>query len=210
MLEQLREAIERLLDDGQSYTDIGIDRIVGEAGIPRSTFYVYFEDRSDLLRALFHDLQRRLGSYVAPWWALDADAGRDDVHRVMDELVRGYKPFTALMAAVHDAAGYDPAMRELVSELIERSTDDMTAHLERGQREGFVNPDLLPRPTAAYLTRMVERTMHQVVRTADEPELADAVEALTEITWQTLYAPARERGGGVGGASLPLLGRRGR
>jgi len=191
MLDRLRAAIERLLEEGEAYTEIGVDRILAEAGIPRSTFYVYFADRSEMLRELFHESQRRLGAATRPWWQLGPGAERADVHRVMDGLVRAYRPHTLLMAAVHDAAAYDPLVRELVDELIDASIDDAREHIERGQREGFVNPALPPRPTAAWLVHMCERALHRFVRTADEPDVAGSVEALTEIVWQTLYAPAR-------------------
>src|SRR5215213_3920139 len=43
------DAIERLVDDGSTYAELSVDRLVDEAGVARSTFYKYFGDKSGLL-----------------------------------------------------------------------------------------------------------------------------------------------------------------
>ncbi|MCK9248861.1 MAG: TetR/AcrR family transcriptional regulator [Solirubrobacteraceae bacterium] len=192
MTRSIREALERLFAAGHVYTDLGVNEIVAEAGIPRSTFYVYFADRSDMLREVYLQSWRTLGRATQPWWDLDGAADRAAVRAVMAALVWTYRPHMAVMAAVHDAAAYDPAVRELVDRLMSRSIAAATEHLQRGQREGFVNPDLPPGPTAAWIIHMCERSMHRYVRTLDPSEVDPAVEAITEIVWRTLYAPARD------------------
>ena len=52
MEHDLLEATERLMDDGTTFTELSVDRLASEAGISRATFYVYFEDKADLLRLL--------------------------------------------------------------------------------------------------------------------------------------------------------------
>ncbi|MDX8152379.1 TetR/AcrR family transcriptional regulator [Patulibacter brassicae] len=190
MVLRIRDALERLLADGTAYTELGVDRIVAEAGIPRSTFYVYFSDRSEMLRAIFHESWASLGAATRPWWELEGPVARADVHRVLDGLVRSYRPHTPLMSAVHDAAAYDPAVRELVEGLIADSVEQATGHLLRGQREGFVNPALPPRQAAAWIVHMWERSMHRFVRDVPDAELEAAIDAVVELVWQALYAPA--------------------
>jgi AcrR family transcriptional regulator len=34
------------LDAGESYTELGVQRIASAAGIARSTFYLYFKDKT--------------------------------------------------------------------------------------------------------------------------------------------------------------------
>jgi len=50
MRRRLLEVVQQLLDEGESFTEMSVERLVSEAGISRSTFYVYFEDKGDLLR----------------------------------------------------------------------------------------------------------------------------------------------------------------
>src|SRR4051794_34010288 len=47
---RLLAVLENLLDKGENFTEVSVERLVSEAGISRSTFYVYFEDKGDLLR----------------------------------------------------------------------------------------------------------------------------------------------------------------
>jgi AcrR family transcriptional regulator len=191
--QRLLEIVEQLLDEGESFTEISVERLVQAAKMSRSTFYVYFEDKGDLLRAWFEDITGELGAVAADWWALGADATRDDLHAVLDRIVRTYRPHTPLMAATYDAAAYDPAVRDLVEGMMKANNAGLRKHIRVGQKEGFVDPTLPARQTAEWLTWMAERGLHQLVRDASEAELRDLIEAMTGIVWNTLYAPTRAR-----------------
>lgn len=52
MERRLLDATERLMRDGASFTELSVDRLSGEAGISRASFYIYFEDKGHLLRRL--------------------------------------------------------------------------------------------------------------------------------------------------------------
>lgn len=188
---RLLAAVEELLAEGESYTEISVERLVQAAGMSRSTFYVYFEDKGDLLRAWFADITEDLADAAAGWWALDGDSSRDDLRAVLDRIIRTYRPHTALMAATFDAAAYDPAVRELVDALMATNTAGLRKHIRQGQREGFIDPDLPAAQTAAWLTWMAERGQHQLIREARNGELEPLVDAYTAIVWNTLYAPTR-------------------
>src|SRR5438093_12713692 len=109
---RLLEVVERLLEEGESYTEISVERLVGEAKMSRSTFYVYFEDKGDLLRAWFGEITAEIEDAARDWWALDGDATRDDLRQALSKSVMTYRPHTTLMAAVYDAAAYDPGPRQ--------------------------------------------------------------------------------------------------
>ena len=42
MERRLLDATERLMRDGASFTELSVDRLSGEAGISRASFYIYF------------------------------------------------------------------------------------------------------------------------------------------------------------------------
>lgn len=188
---RLLDVVQRLLDEGESFTEISVERLVSATGMSRSTFYVYFEDKGDLLRAWFEEITEELGEAAAGWWDLEEDATREDLYRVLDRVVRTYHPHTTLMAATYDAAAYDSSIRELVEGMMESNAAGLRKHIRLGQKAGFVDASLPPRETAAWLTWMAERGLHQLVRTAGEAELTRLIEAYTAIVWNTLYAPAR-------------------
>ncbi|MDO9409372.1 TetR/AcrR family transcriptional regulator [Patulibacter sp.] len=190
---ELLVAIEELVSDGESFTEISVERLVSKTGISRSTFYVYFEDKGELLRAWFQDIRSQVDDAVGGWWALDGDASRDDLRRALSTVVTAYRPHIPLMAAAADAAAYDPAVREEFEELVQRNTAGLRRHIQDGQKAGAVAPNLLPAETAAWLTWMAERGFHQLVRDASDEDLERLVESYTDIIWSTLYAPATAR-----------------
>jgi AcrR family transcriptional regulator len=59
---RILEIVERRLREGEAFSEISVGRIVAEAGISRTTFYVYFEDKTDLLRRWYGDVIEVLGT----------------------------------------------------------------------------------------------------------------------------------------------------
>jgi TetR/AcrR family transcriptional regulator, ethionamide resistance regulator len=188
---RLLEVVERLLEEGESFTEISVERLVSDAGMSRSTFYVYFEDKGDLLRAWYGDINAELGEAASEWWKLGADATRDDVRRALEGIVLSYRPHVTLMAATWDTAAYDASVRELTDSMMSTNQAGLRKHIKAGQKDGFIDPSLPPAQTAAWLTWMAERGLHQMVRGASDSELEAIIDAYAGIVWNTLYAPTR-------------------
>ena len=70
---------------------------------------------------------------------------------------------------------------------IEAGIAGLREHIERGQREGFVDPTLLAPETAAWLGWMIERGLRDVVGPAPESEVDALVAAHADVVWHTLY-----------------------
>jgi AcrR family transcriptional regulator len=191
MRVRLMEVVERMLDEGESFTAISVERMVSEAGLSRSTFYVYFEDKGDLLRAWFGGVTTEVEGAARDWWTLGPDATREDLREVLRRVVTTYRPHATLMAAMYDAAAYDPAVRELVDGMMGGNVAGLRKHIRVGQKAGFIDPDLPAAETAGWLTWMAERGLHRLIHDASEAELERLVDAYTAIVWNTLYAPTR-------------------
>lgn len=186
---RLLEVVERLVANGEGFTEISVERLVAEAGMARSTFYVYFEDKGDLLRAWFSEITDELRDAADGWWQLRPPLTHEHVHRALATIVERYRPHTPLMAAVYDTAAYDPSVRELVDTMMAENTAGLRRHIRLGQQQGFIDPALLPRETAAWLTWMAERGFHRLVRDATDAEFQRLVNAYSRIVWNTLYRP---------------------
>jgi AcrR family transcriptional regulator len=186
--DRLLAAVETLLDEGQTYAEISVERLVQEAGISRSTFYVYFEDKGELLRAWFAQIREELKGAARDWWAIADDVQRDDVHAALAKIVETYQPHTPLMAAVFDAASYDGAVREEVEAMMATNTASLRKHIRDGQRGGWIASNLPADETAGWLTWMAERGFHLMLQTADRDEAKALVEAYTDVIWNALYA----------------------
>jgi TetR/AcrR family transcriptional regulator, ethionamide resistance regulator len=190
---RLLEVVEQLLDEGETFTEISVERMVSQAGLARSTFYLYFQDKGDLLVAWFGEITVELEAAATGWWNLGPDATRQELRTALEGIVNIYRPHTTLMAAMYDAAAYDPEVRGLVTAMMKRNIAGLRKHIKAGQKAGFVDPDLLPDQTAGWLTWMAERGLHQLVRTASDAELDRLIDAYTAIVWNALYAPTRDR-----------------
>ncbi len=187
IVEQLLVAVERLLDEGESFTELSVERLVTEAGISRSTFYVYFEDKGDLLLALTEDVVRRLVDAAAAWWSLPPDASKDDLAAALRGVIDAYTPHQLLWGAVVDASSYDLRVRERFGQVVDAAAVAVAKHIRAGQKSGTVRADLDPKRTGGWLTWMAERGLHQLIRGATPAEIDKLCRAQTDIVWYTLY-----------------------
>ena len=170
------------------FADLSIEQLTRQAGISRSKFYVYFQDKDDLIRAWFDDVWDEVYASHRDWWQLGHTASKDDLRTALANVVESYRPHATLMAAVYDQALHNSAIRSEVEATIERNIAGLAKHIRRGQHEGFIKTDLLPRETAAWLTWMAERTQHALEPDMDQQTLRRHVDTYTDIVWNSLYS----------------------
>jgi TetR/AcrR family transcriptional regulator, ethionamide resistance regulator len=188
---ELLGAVERLLERGESYTELSVERLVAEAGVSRSTFYVYFEDKGDLLRALANEVVVEIGEAGRSWWDLPPDATQADVRAALWRVFSVYRKHRAVFGAVVDTTAYDSGIRHQFGTLVQGLIAELANHIRVGQENGYVKRGLDPDRTAAWLTWMAERGLHQLVSGASDDEANHLVDTLTEIVWNTLYEGTR-------------------
>ncbi len=193
MVAQMLEVVEGMLQEGESYTELSVERLINGVGISRSTFYVYFEDKGSLLLALAEDVVLQLIGAAEVWWSLPADATEDDLEKALGGIMDVYLRHHLIWGALVDASGYDQNVRNAFRGVVEQAAGGIAKHIKDGQKSGHVRPGLDPERTAAWLTWMTERGLYQQVPGASKAELAKLLRSQTDIVWFTLYdgAPGR-------------------
>lgn len=110
--KELPAALERLLRRGESFTELSVRQIIEEAGVSRATFYAHFKDKAQLIIQLADDVRARSLELAQEW---DPGAGEDGAERYAQfflTVMRLHRENFAVLSAVRELAGYDPAVRD--------------------------------------------------------------------------------------------------
>jgi AcrR family transcriptional regulator len=135
-------AVKRLLFEGESFTELGINRIAKEAGVARSTFYLCFQDKTDVLIRLTGSMKDELFAIGAAWHPAGPGGGLEGLVAVFEDQLRFYRERAPLLAAITEVSAYDPALREATIQELERFAEHITGLIEEEQRAGRLSPDI--------------------------------------------------------------------
>jgi TetR/AcrR family transcriptional regulator, ethionamide resistance regulator len=187
---KLLAATERLMRDGARFTELSVDRLASEAGISRATFYIYFEDKGQLLRQMAHQVFGELEDAAARWWQVVNRHDPTDLHTAITLIIAGYRRHQVVVGALNEMATYDPMVAATYRELLVGISDNLARMIRDGQAHGSMRHELRPGAAASALTWMVERACHQNL--PYQPPSADdeLAAALTQIIWGALYLEA--------------------
>src|SRR5919108_6559487 len=64
----LLQAMEDLLGEGHCYTELSVEQIAARAGISRTAFYFYFNDKRHVLMRLVERLSELFYAQGERWW----------------------------------------------------------------------------------------------------------------------------------------------
>jgi AcrR family transcriptional regulator len=186
---RLFAATEELVGQGAGFTELSVERLAAAAGISRSTFYVHFEDKGDLVRRLATTVLTELRDVSSTWWETAEHADPADLTAAVTAIVEVYRRRAAAFTIITETAAYDPAVAAELRALMQSIIDATRDAIERGQAAGVMRR-VHPAETAAVLTWMVERAGYQLVRHAEPARDANVIEVLTDIIRTTLYTAA--------------------
>ena len=176
--QNLMQATEALLREGHTYADLGVEAIAARAGISRTTFYDYFEDKRQLLLAMAAAIIDDALQEADEWRpGDDHDRTKADLRRIIRSLVRMYRHPVAI--ALIEATFYDDAIRAAWDQEqqrhIERAVRLLTAEREGGR---FQAHGSTIEARARVLHWSIHGTaLHEVAlrQEIDEEELIDAL-----------------------------------
>lgn len=187
---QIQEAVlaatEELLGAGGSFQDLKIERIATSAGISRTAFYFYFNDKRELLMRLAEDITGELYSQADEWFTGDEGAPEDQVSRALSAISALYFEHGPLLRAVVEVSTYDEEIATFWRALLQRFADATTARIETEQKAGRA-PTMPAAPTAFSLVWMTERTFYQQMVQGAPVDREELVAALNGIWLRSVY-----------------------
>ena len=185
VVRKVTSAVERLLARGHAYTTLAVQRIASEAGIARSTFYLYFPDKAALLMRVTESATEELFASSEAWVEHGfADLGA--LERTLAGVVEQLREHQALFGALMELAAYDEQVASFWRERVGAFIELLRARIEDGQRAGTISTALDPETTAAWIAWGTERLVAQHVAVTPPSEDGRVAAGLAGAIWSTL------------------------
>ncbi|GGN62310.1 hypothetical protein GCM10011579_029310 [Streptomyces albiflavescens] len=178
--------IEELLRDGASYTELSVEQIAHAAGISRSTFYLYFRDKVDVLLRLSGSLKTEGFVIAQAWRPYGPDGGLDGLARTYELILEHYRKHASLLSAINEVATYDPAVRESWTADQDRFICNTVAVLKEEQRAGRTPADIDAELAARIIVQGGGQVIAQQLSGSDRDDAAVARELATGY-WYGVY-----------------------
>jgi len=130
-----------LLAEGTRYTEISVQRIIDEAGIARSTFYVHFRDKTDLLERLGGAIREHLYGIVSQWEPFDQAAGADGLAEAFEQVIAFHRQHADIITAMTETAALDPGFSAFYLEEFElKVTRQLVGERAAGRTDAGLEP----------------------------------------------------------------------
>jgi AcrR family transcriptional regulator len=160
--QQILDATEALLAEGESFTALGIGRIADHAGVSRSSFYLHFPDKTALLLRMTETATSTLFA-AAEGWVGDPDHDLAGLVATCEQMVAEYRRHAPLLTAFAEVAGYEPVVDAFWRDRIAAFIAMLERRMRRDRDAGLLPADLDAATAAQFLAWGVERTVAQHV-----------------------------------------------
>lgn len=167
--DRLLGAMERLLRQGRTFSNLTVEDLVGEAKIGRATFYLRFKEKNALVASLLQRISDDIVASSGSWFSGDGVSDPATIHEGMRGIVQAFKRHQAVLAAVAEIAPFDATVAELHRQmllLLRKQSRQALARIRRQRRAHPLATDAL----ADLLTDMIElylsRHLHDLGKTS--------------------------------------------
>lgn len=195
--KQGRKTMRRLLDaamkaiDERGYHATRVQDVVDLANTSHGTFYLYFSNKEDLVRALTVEA----ASEVTKMSRAMSEAGRALELESWEELRRwigGYSAlwshYAPLFRSWTDLAAIDEGVADQIRRMVLAHRDAIATRVAAVERPGDLDPEVAGTAVIALLDRF-----HFLREFVGEPVDAGALDSLTTLVHRALFAGGAER-----------------
>ncbi|TDC38484.1 TetR family transcriptional regulator [Micromonospora sp. 15K316] len=184
---------EHLLAEGESFTELGVQRIAREAGVARSTFYMHFADKTQLLLRLAESFTAASFGIAGEWQPAETGrpaggaAGLETLVAGFREIIAVYRRHSGVLAAINEVSGYEPAVRRFWRERLEQFLARTVQVLEEEQRAARAPRDVDIPAASRLIVIGGERFLADHVATDDGSGDEAAARELANTWWYGVY-----------------------
>ena len=120
--QDVLRAMEELLTEGETYADMGVERLAGRAGISRTSFYFYFRDKREVLELLTAVVADELYAAADIWWS-GTGVSHDALRTSIEDVSALFVQHGPLLRAIVEVGTYEREVAEHWRALIGRFVD---------------------------------------------------------------------------------------
>ena len=161
--------------------DVSMDEIASAAGVARSTVYVYFSSRAELLAACIGDMERQMWSKVEE---IDAASPISSLALLFEALIETTDQQPAFFRLVLAANGSTGGIGQVVTEQLTGIAGTVSSHIEQllasGCERGLWQLDDLDR-SARLIGQLIYGTLAVRSLGLAVGDVADEVAAMTDL-----------------------------
>jgi AcrR family transcriptional regulator len=181
---EILTAAHKVLDE-RPFREMTVETIMDRSILARSSFYVYFTDRHEVIVRLIGQIADEIQVFADRW--LMGVNGKDDVRAALFGVADLYRRHGTVLRALADAASGDPELEEIHATLIRMLVDATQRGIAREKERG-VNVVGNPFHTSRALVHMTESIANDAWgRPGENVETDEIIESLVHIWCWSIY-----------------------
>jgi len=188
-------ATERLLAYNESFMEIQIARIASEAGMARSTFYMHFRDRAELVQEIMSLLLDDFEQEIAKVGQMGANPSPEKLRALIGDLVEVFHKHETLVIPLYAVVQQDSKLRLRYEVRIAfiAAAFEMLILAQPVERRRLGRPlDI-----ARVIARLIEGTITREMPGANAERRARLAHTIADICWSAMFLdhPSAETNG---------------
>jgi AcrR family transcriptional regulator len=192
--KQGRETMRKLLDaameaiDERGYHSTRVKDVVDIANTSHGTFYLYFSNKEDLVRALTieatYESSKLLGAVTEAGNALDIESW-DNLRQWIGDYSAVWTRYAPLFRSWTDLASIDPSIGDQNRRMVAATIEGMAARIDASAPTGGLDPGVAGMAVVAMLDRF-----HFMREFMGTPVDDAALDTLTTMVHRALFTPS--------------------